>query len=264
MQLNYKYLEELLQETMKVASKAILEIYEQSDLEVHLKKDKSPLTCADITSNEVIIQALSETQLPIFSEESEHVSYQERMQWDAYWLIDPLDGTREFIQRSGEFTINIALIEQNTPTLGAVCIPTEQVTYIGGTSLGYTKKYYKHEVFETKPRLTTHFEDLFAYDQLKTVASKSDNHQGLSDFVNRTPSNTIHFKGSSLKFMALVDHEADIYPRFTPCMEWDTAASDAILRSVGRSILALDKHNLPTGRIEYNKEDLYQPPFVAF
>ena len=262
--LNYTELADLLFITVEKAGKIILEYYDGSEMNVQLKRDDSPVTDADLASNEIITKALSKTDIPILSEESKMQDFHIRKNWKRYWLIDPLDGTKEFINKNGEFTINIALIEDNIPTLGVVSIPLKNKIYIGGKSLGYSKLFNGYQVKVLKMSQKESFDDLMKSKPLRVVTSRSHQNSKMASFLAKSSSIDLLRMGSSLKFMSIVDQEADIYPRFSPCMEWDTAASDAILRSVGRSILALDKHNLPTGRIEYNKEDLYQPPFVAF
>ena len=170
--LNYPELASLLIETVKEAGKVIIEKYDNKDLNIKLKGDKSPVTDADIASNKVITKALSNTGIPILSEESEIQNFQIRKNWKRYWLIDPLDGTKEFINRNGDFTINIALIEDNIPTLGVVSIPVSGIIYIGGKSLGYSKTINGNKETILKKNSKTSIKDVFKSDTLRVVASR--------------------------------------------------------------------------------------------
>ncbi len=263
-ELNYTKLAFLLTDTAKGAGEVIMKHYDSSDSNIQLKEDNSPVTAADLASNEIIINALSKTGIPILSEESDIQEFHVRKNWKRYWLIDPLDGTKEYINKNGEFTVNIALIENNIPTLGVVSIPEKNKIYIGGLSLGHTRMIRGSEVKVLNTSKNTNFEDIIMFDPLRVVASKSHQNSKLEIFLKKF--NSIHLKkmGSSLKFMSIVDQEADIYPRFSPCMEWDTAASDAILRSLGYQVRSISSNFQVGNKLTYNKENLYNSAFIAY
>ena len=262
--LNYTELAKLLFITVEKAGKTILEYYDSSVMNVQLKRDDSPVTDADLASNEVITKALSKTGIPILSEESKMQDFHIRKNWKRYWLVDPLDGTKEFINRNGEFTINIALIEDNIPTMGAVSIPDKNKIYIGGKSLGYSKMFDDDQVKVLKMSQKRKIDDITRSVPLRVVISKSHQNSKLDVFLNKF--NSIHLKkmGSSLKFMSIINQHADIYPRFSPCMEWDTAASDAILRSLGYQIRSISDSFEVGNQLIYNKENLYNSAFIAY
>lgn len=262
--LNHPELASLLIKTVKKAGKVIIEKYDNKDLNIKLKGDKSPVTDADIASNKVITKALSNTGIPILSEESEVQNFQIRKKWKRYWLIDPLDGTKEFINRNGDFTINIALIEDNIPTLGVVSIPVSGTIYIGGKSLGYSKMFNDNEetVLKTNPKIST--ADILKYNSLRVVASRSHRNPKLDQFLESFNFINLRRLGSSLKFMSIVSQNADIYPRFSPCMEWDTAASDAILRELGYQIRSISESFEIGDKLAYNKKNLENPAFIAY
>ena len=262
--LNYPELASLLIETVKKAGKVIIEEYDNKDLNIKLKGDKSPVTDADIASNIVITKALSNTGIPILSEESKMQDFHIRKNWKRYWLIDPLDGTREFINRNGDFTINIALIENNIPTLGLVSIPLSSKIYIGGKSLGYSKLFTGDQVVVLKMSQKGSFDDVMKTEPLRVVASRSHQNSKMGSFLEKFSSVDLLRMGSSLKFMSIVDQEADIYPRFSPCMEWDTAASDAILRCLGYQIRSISDSFEVGNQLIYNKKNLYNSAFVAY
>ena len=262
--LNYPELASLLIETVKKAGKVIIEEYDNKDLNIKLKGDKSPVTDADIASNIVITKALSNTGIPILSEESKMQDFHIRKNWKRYWLIDPLDGTREFINRNGDFTINIALIENNIPTLGVVSIPLSSKIYIGGKSLGYSKLFTGDQVVVLKMSQKGSFDDVMKTEPIRVVASRSHQNSKMGSFLEKFSSVDLLRMGSSLKFMSIVDQEADIYPRFSPCMEWDTAASDAILRCLGYQIRSISDSFEVGNQLNYNKENLYNSAFIAY
>ena len=262
--LNYPELASLLIETVKKAGKVIIEKYDNKDLNIKLKGDKSPVTDADIASNKVITKALSNTGIPILSEESEIQNFQIRKNWKRYWLIDPLDGTKEFINRNGDFTINIALIEDNIPTLGVVSIPVSGIIYIGGKSLGYSKTINGNKETILKKNSKTSIKDVFKSDTLRVVASRFYQNPKLDLFLEKFNSFELLRMGSSLKFMSIVSQNADLYPRFSPCMEWDTAASDAILRELGYQIRLISDSFEIGDMLAYNKKSLHNPAFIAY
>lgn len=243
------------------AGAAILEIYE-SEFSVELKDDDSPLTQADLASHRIISSGLStlSPNIPIISEESPLPNYRDRRDWSQYWLVDPLDGTKEFVNRNGEFTVNIALIVDNKTRIGIVGVPTQGIVYTGDTVASEAKriKLKDGERF---------FHDIGArvwegIDSLEVVASRSHGSQRLDDFLALLADGFGDLKmkrvGSSLKLCVLAEGNADIYPRLGPTSEWDIAAAHAILSAAGGEILTLSGDNFL-----YNKESLLNPDFVA-
>ena len=219
-----------------------------------LKKDSSPLTIADIASHEIIVNSLRKINpsIPILSEEASDIPFKVRSKWDEYWLIDPLDGTKEFLKRNGEFTVNIALIKENIPILGIIHIPISNETYWGSTKLGSfylkdNKEKHKISVAEN------------TNSPLRIVASRSHPSKSLESLLKKKDQYKIINKGSSLKLCLIASGEADIYPRFGPTSEWDIAAGQAILESAGGAIITNRKQ-----RLHYNESESYlNPNFVA-
>lgn len=242
------------------AGAAILEIYKQ-DFEVIEKADNSPLTLADQRSNEVIMKGLSELypEIPVISEENKLLPYADRKAWGMFWLVDPLDGTKEFIKKNDEFTVNIALIENGRPVFGIVYVPVTDVMYYGLDGDGS----YKQSGSDAKEKLTstpTHYTDK---DSIVVVASRSHLTQEVQDFVDelREKGKEVEFlsAGSSLKFCLVAEGKADVYPRFGPTMEWDTGAAHAVALGAGRDVLRADTKQ----PLSYNKEDLLNPWFIV-
>lgn len=236
----------------KEAGKAILQHYDD-EIDVEIKEDLSPLTKADLASHHVIIDSLRKrtSETPIISEESGIPGYDERKDWEQYWLVDPLDGTKEFIKKNGEFTVNIALIQKNEPVFGVVHIPAKEVTYVGQKGKGSFKLNGQGEM---EP---IHSEVPDLSQAMKVVASRS---HGSSDLEERLHELGVKVgetvpAGSSLKFCLVADGTADIYPRFGPTMEWDTAAGDAVYRFSGKE---QERHS----PIRYNKPDMRNKGFV--
>ena len=245
----------------KAAGDAIMEIYNQ-DFTVEYKDDKSPLTEADTKSNEIICNALAIAypEIPILSEENKEVPYEERKDWEYYWCIDPIDGTKEFIKKNGEFTVNIALIHKDTPVLGVVYAPVLKNMYKAKKGDGAFKNGIKLPL--------KHNDDPKNY--ITIVASKSHLSEETQELIDHLTSNIQHptfiSKGSSLKLVMVAEGTADIYPRLAPTMEWDTAAADAIVREAGK--MTYQYH--PTSEdppnpepLQYNKEDLLNPWFIV-
>lgn len=235
------------------AGRAILEVY-QEDFEVSEKEDKSPLTAADMASHNVIVAALSTLtpELPVLSEESAAIPYDTRRQWEKYWLIDPLDGTKEFIKRNGEFTVNIALIENGRPMMGVVHVPVTGVTYYGDKENGAFKKDDEgcHRIQVTQ----TH-----AFP-LRVAGSRSHAGDSLKRFLHNLGSHEIVSMGSSLKLCLVAEGKADIYPRLGPTSEWDTAAAQAIVEAAGGVVT-----DVALQPLSYNtKESLLNPHFLVF
>lgn len=243
---------EIIKEIAIKAGKEIMAIYEK-DFSVEYKDDKSPLTEADILSNEIICHSLKELfpNIPIISEENRAEDFETRKNWEYYWCIDPIDGTKEFIKKNGEFTVNIALIEKDTPVLGVVYAPALGDIYYGKKADGAYKNGEKLPLkVNTSPE-----------EKLFVVASKSHLSPETQEFIDTLQTKVIEqvSKGSSLKLCMVAEGEADIYPRIAPTMEWDSAAADAIVRESGKMTYIFDTEK----PIVYNKEDLLNPSFVV-
>ena len=238
----------------KDAAREILKVYTNNDFETQRKEDNSPVTVADQLAHDVIVKNLEITHLPILSEEGKNISYNERREWSNFWLIDPLDGTKEFLKRNGEFTVNIALMSNSVPVLGVVMVPTSAEVYYAITGQGsyYLSNGNLIKLKERRPLDLT-------LSGLRVVASRSHMNKATADFINRLRQPQLVTVGSSLKFIAVAKGEADAYPRFIPCMEWDTAAADVIIREVGLKIMSVED-NLP---LTYNKENLINPFFIC-
>ncbi len=242
------------------AGEAILEIYNSGDFGVEMKSDRSPLTLADKAAHAIICSQLEETGLPILSEEGNNITYEERKNWNYFWLIDPLDGTKEFIKRTGEFTVNIALMHSKIPIAGVIYAPYINVMYYGSEETGVYKIEKGKELqlsFLPKKRS---IKELQQKEQITIVASKSHMNEETSAFINQFSNAKLSSMGSSLKLMLLAEGVADIYPRLAPTMEWDTAAGHAILRSLNMNVY---QTSLLT-ELTYNKEELLNPSFIAF
>ena len=236
----------------KEAGDAIMEIYRR-DFDVDYKDDKSPLTEADLRSNEIICSRLEKLygEIPIMSEENKQVEYDERKGWEYYWCIDPIDGTKEFIKKNDEFTVNIALIHNGEPVLGVVYAPAVNELYSAKKGSG---AFLNGE----KLPLQTNEEQ---QKRLKVVASKSHLSEETQAFIDALDAEEIEqvSRGSSLKLCMVASGEADIYPRLAPTMEWDTAAADAIVRESGKMTYIYDEEK----PLQYNKENLLNPWFVV-
>lgn len=253
---------EKLQQLLKVAIRAaevasieILKVYNSSDFQVDVKGDNSPLTLADKKSHDVIESLLEETDLPILSEEGKDTPYETRKAWKYFWLIDPLDGTKEFIKRNGEFTVNIALVENQTPILGVVAVPVTGDVYYSCKGTG---AYLKRPEFES-PLSKRPPADL-SKKGLRIVASRSHMNEETETFIQKLDSPELISAGSSLKFMLLASGSADVYPRFAPTMEWDTAAPHAILNEIGLKVFRQHSEQ----ELMYNKADLLNPHFICY
>lgn len=234
------------------AGDAIMEIYNK-DFQVDYKDDKSPLTEADLKSNEIICNKLQELypSIPLMSEENKQTDYGTRKGWEYYWCIDPIDGTKEFIKKNGEFTVNIALMHINTPVLGVVYAPALNDMYAAKQNEGA----YKNN--EKLPLKTNNNPK----ELLSVVASKSHLSIETQEFIDNLDTKEIEqvSKGSSLKLCMVAEGEADIYPRLAPTMEWDTAAADAVVREAGKMTYQFESD----APMVYNKEDLLNPWFVV-
>jgi 3'(2'), 5'-bisphosphate nucleotidase len=236
------------------ASRKILEVYQSDDFDIEAKDDGSPLTRADKSAHECILGILKETNLPVLSEEGRGIPYEERKNWSRLWLVDPLDGTKEFIKRNGEFTVNIALIENQLPVLGVVAVPVTGFVYYGASQSGAFVK--KENTIKQLTRKST--VDLLT-PQIRVVGSRSHMNDETARFIQSLKQPILVSKGSSLKFMLLAEGEADIYPRFAPTMEWDTAAPHAIMNLIGVKVYLKDS----LMELVYNKESLLNPSFLC-
>ena len=243
-----------IQDIVTIARKAgdvIMDIYDK-DFIVEYKDDKSPLTEADTKANKVICEVLIGLypSIPILSEENKIIPYAERKEWEYYWCIDPIDGTKEFIKKNGEFTVNIALIKGNTPVLGVVYAPAlNDIYYSNGK-----------ESFKNDQKLPLKVNDN-PKEKLFVVASKSHLSSETQEFIDNLDTKSIEqvSKGSSLKLCMVAEGIADIYPRLAPTMEWDTAAADAIVRCAGKMTYQFELKE----PVIYNKQDLLNPWFVV-
>ncbi|SFV57233.1 3'(2'),5'-bisphosphate nucleotidase [hydrothermal vent metagenome] len=236
----------------KEAGDVIMEIYKR-DFTIEYKEDASPLTEADLASNQVIMDALEKYNLPILSEEGREISYEERKEWEYYWCIDPIDGTKEFIKKNGEFTVNIALIHNHIPILGVVYAPVLNDMYEAKKGEGAFKNGQKLPLTINKT----------PEKSLSVVASKSHLSEETQAFIDDLAKTTEDIKqvskGSSLKLVMVAEGVADIYPRLAPTMEWDTAAADAIVRESGKMTYIFDTDK----PVVYNKENLLNPWFLV-
>ncbi|MEO8568957.1 MAG: 3'(2'),5'-bisphosphate nucleotidase CysQ [Ginsengibacter sp.] len=241
------------------AGEAILKVYNSGDFGVEMKSDNSPLTLADKAAHEIIVSHLEATGLPLLSEEGKNISYEERKEWEYFWLVDPLDGTKEFVKKTGEFTVNIALMHFNIPVAGVIYAPSIDVLYYGSKETGVYKIDKGNQMqlpFVSEKRT---LEQLRQKEKITIVASKSHMNEETKTFIDQFVSPQLSSMGSSLKLMLLAEGVADIYPRLAPTMEWDTAAGDALLRSLNFGVYQTD---LKT-ELVYNKENLLNPSFIA-
>ncbi|WP_053990711.1 3'(2'),5'-bisphosphate nucleotidase CysQ [Mangrovimonas sp. TPBH4] len=262
-------MKEILETAIKAsleAGKAIMEIYD-SKIEVEYKEDESPLTEADKRSNSVINSFLIPTNIPIISEENKQVDYEERKDWSTCWVVDPVDGTKEFIKRNGEFTVNIALVKDGKPVLGVIYVPAEQTVYFADVD---SKEAFKAKLESHNTDVEKVFELAIPLEPksnnsgiVEVVGSRSHMNQDTMDFVESLKAEgkevEIVSKGSSLKFCLVAEGAADVYPRYAPTMEWDTAAGQAICNAVGLKVISKET-NAP---LEYNKENLLNSYFLV-
>jgi 3'(2'), 5'-bisphosphate nucleotidase len=247
------------------AGEEIMKIY-SDDFEVTLKPDNSPLTKADEQANAVINSYLLKAGIPIISEENKEIPYEKRKNWDTCWMVDPLDGTKEFIKRNGEFTVNIALIKNNKPVVGVIYVPVTKTLYYGMVSEGkaYKAALNTHEFTEAIFKTSTQIAPKKQFNgDIKIVGSRSHNSEETTNFIKNLENqgNNIHLVsiGSSLKFCLMAEGLADIYPRFALTMEWDTAAGHAICNAVGLKVKQVNQNE----ELIYNKEDLLNPYFIV-
>lgn len=245
------------------AGKEIMAIYESGEFNVEQKGDKSPLTTADTASNVAINNYLKKTDIPIISEENKQIDYEKRKDWNSCWIVDPLDGTKEFIKRNGEFTVNIALIKNRLPVLGVIYVPAQKLLYYADDKNAYRQEIEADfESFDHKnsekigPKKPS--------EKIHVVGSRSHMNENTKNFISEIEKKygketEVVSKGSSLKFCLVAEGEADVYPRFAPTMEWDTAAGQAICKAVGLKVI-----DQKTGQeMVYNREDLLNNYFLV-
>lgn len=241
----------MAKEAAKEAGAAIMQVYGSMNFSVEYKEDQSPLTIADTTAHEIIKRKLHATGIPILSEEGRAIPYAERRNWDDFWMVDPLDGTKEFIKRTKEFTVNIALISNQEPVFGVVYAPALSLLYWndpGGTAW---KQHDEDNAREMRTRIRKTVQHI--------VASKSHLTPETEEYISRFPGASLQTIGSSLKFMLVAEGIADCYPRFGPTMEWDTAAAHAVAKCSGCRVV-----NFKTNEeLRYNKENLLNPYFLV-
>ena len=240
---------ELAKLAAREAGKDILKIYESGDFSIEAKSDDSPLTKADKASHEAIVTKLESTGLPILSEEGRAIPFDERKDWDLFWMIDPLDGTKEFIKKNGEFTVNIALIQGEEVVMGVVFTPVLNELFWAIKGQGAFKDGEKINVTTVKT----------GDEKLRVVASRSHLNEETSAFIDKLNSPEIVSKGSSLKLLMVAEGAADLYPRYAPTMEWDTAAAQIIVEEAGGKVLVKDSSE----KVIYNKENLLNPHFLV-
>ncbi len=247
------------------AGKAILEVY-STNFSIETKEDDSPLTLADKNANDIINIYLKETQIPIISEENKQIDYSERRNWKTCWIVDPLDGTKEFIKRNGEFTVNIALVTNGNPVLGVIYVPVSKTLYFTSEDASKALKIILEEenvsveyIFENAAEIIPTLE---SPSIMKIVGSRSHLNDETKKFISeieKIKPVEIISKGSSLKFCLVAEGKADVYPRFAPTMEWDTAAGQAICQAAGVKVI----DNNTKEPLKYNKENLLNPYFLV-
>lgn len=254
------------------AGAEIMSVYTDpdADFEIEKKADNSPLTIADRKSHQVIAARLSSTPYPVLSEEGKAIPAEERAKWKELWIVDPLDGTKEFIKKNGEFTVNIAYVKDGCPEAGIIYIPVKQELYFADYEWGAYKIEHITSVEElTLEQLASracrlpHEREKDSHDRFIIVASRSHLTPETEAYINNMKKEhqaveTVS-KGSSLKLCLIAEGEADVYPRFAPTMEWDTAAGHAIIRAAGKEVYQADRDE----PLRYNKADLLNPWFIA-
>jgi 3'(2'), 5'-bisphosphate nucleotidase len=249
-------LKALLPAVLEIARRAgqeIMKIYE-TDFDVTRKDDRSPLTAADLAANATIVAGLRdlEPRYPILSEESATVPYVERSRWNPYWLVDPLDGTKEFVNRNGEFTVNIALIHDHVPVLGVVHAPAQQLDYYAARGVGAFRE-------QSGRRSSLHVARLDGRPA-RVVGSRSHRGPLLDGYLDRLGPHEMVPMGSSLKFCIVAEGRADLYPRLGPTSEWDTAAAQAVVECAGGTVVDVEGRPL-----RYNQRDeVLNPHFLVY
>lgn len=256
---------DLMQAARKIAAEAslqILDIYIREDVQIKTKKDLTPLTQADMASHHHILDRLQQLtpDIPILSEENaEEINAEERLGWSRYWLVDPLDGTKEFIAQNGEFTVNIALIENNQPTIGVVTVPAKKISYFAARGEGAFKAGPDEKPYAIQCAKCADFNST-TQQKTRIVTSRRTGLEKLQDFLATIPQHETIAMGSSIKMCLIAEGAADIYPRLGPTSEWDTAASQCIVEEAGGAIVNLETQQA----LQYGaKENLLNPEFLT-
>lgn len=243
------------------AGKEILDVYYHADFELEFKSDNSPLTVADKRANHIINECLSDTGIPILSEEGRSIDYSERKNWELFWLVDPLDGTKEFVKRNDEFTVNIALIDRNSPIGGVVYVPVTHIIYWASPG-GSFKAFVDGE--KVSVQSVQQLPLNISNEKFIIAGSRSHLSPETVSFIQSIDTKgkdiELKSKGSSLKICMVAEGIADIYPRLAPTMEWDTAAGHAIVKYAGKNIYQMENKE----PVVYNKENLLNPWFVVY
>ncbi len=248
------------------AGKEILKVYHSDNFQVEIKADNSPLTRADKAAHNKIMEYLRQTSIPVLSEEGRSIPWDERKKWKQLWMVDPLDGTKEFIKRNGDFTVNIALIQEGIPIFGVVYLPVKKTLYIGIKEKGAFKQdniaVLNYSSLDELLESAIQLPDYKGNSPFTVVASLSHLSPETQEYINKLkiehPGLQILSRGSSLKLCAVAEGSADVYPRFAPTMEWDTAAGQALVEASGGKVVQENEHALT-----YNRKDLLNPFFIA-
>lgn len=246
-----------LSQIVKKAGDMIMEIYAGDSYGIKVKSDDSPVTLADLAANEIICEGLSTMKpfYPFLSEENMQIPYEERKGYEYFWLIDPLDGTKEFVKKNGQFTINVCLIHKTRPVLGMVYVPVEQALYYAVAGQGAFLE------LPGKPVCRLQCGEIRLSDKgLRIPCSLSHINSDTKNFIQQFSEAELLPRGSALKFMMLATADADVYPRLAPTMEWDTAAPQIIVEEAGGIVLNVETRE----PLSYNKESLVNPGFVAY
>lgn len=246
------------------AGTEIMKVYRSSSFGVQYKKDASPLTLADQAAHEAIMQVLTSENIPVLSEEGADIGYDERKQWEQLWMVDPLDGTKEFLKRNGEFTVNIALVKNNSPVIGVIYVPVTQELYYAVKGKGAYKTICKKSTgngpAEGDPRLYPTVKDP---NLCRILVSRSHMGEEIKHFISEKEKkfNRVELlsRGSALKFCMIAEGQADCYPRYRPCMEWDTAAGQLIVEEAGKKLIDLQTRQ----PMLYNRTNLRNAWFVV-
>jgi 3'(2'), 5'-bisphosphate nucleotidase len=253
------YLLGVAEHAAREAGEAIMEVYRSGEFGAEMKPGQTPVTRADRKANAIILKLLGKTNWPVLSEEGFCMPFSKRKSWEYFWLIDPLDGTKEFINQNGEFTVNIALIQGHKPKAGVVYLPNTGILYAGSGETGVYKRD-KGTLTQFPPRgERNRLENLLQKENITVAVSRSHLTMETQHFINQFKKVTLRSAGSSLKFIMLLENQADIYPRLGTTMEWDTGAAHAILNASGRGLYQLDL----SAELRYNKPDLRNPYFIA-
>ncbi|MBR9844587.1 MAG: 3'(2'),5'-bisphosphate nucleotidase CysQ [Algicola sp.] len=259
-----KHLKTAIEASLK-AGEVIMQVYDTA-FDVEIKDDKSPLTEADKKANDIINSFLKPTPIPIISEENRQIDYSIRKDWETCWIVDPVDGTKEFIKRNGEFTVNIALVKNGKPELGVIYVPATKTLYFADVTGQHAYKSELKSHNTTIENVLQNAEKLKSKtitNKIEVVGSRSHMSQETLEFVEalKASGNEVEIvsKGSSLKFCLVAEGRADIYPRFAPTMEWDTAAGQAICNAVGVEVISKETNQ----SLLYNKENLLNPWFIV-